>query len=330
MSLPRPPIDPQFVASFEAVCKVIPRPTTREILIGLRPIVGITAEKAVAGLDLSHTEYSILAPDNTSRRFTLSVFQPNTPASTPRGCVYFIHGGGMISGNQFSGVRQPLEWAIDLDLIIVSIDYGLAPEHPGRSIINDCYSGLQYLISKAGSLGIDPTRVMVGGGSAGGGLAAGIALMCRDKPDGPQVFAQWLACPMLDDRNSSVSSAQFVDYGIFNTQAGIVGWECYIGKCGAEDVSYYCAPARAKDLSGLPPAFVSVGACEPFRDECIEYASRLLAEGVSAELHVWAGVAHGTCSLATQAEVSKSEIRTTLEWIKRMFTPGPRVELEFA
>ena len=150
---------------------------------------------------------------------------------------------------------------------------------------------LVWTAEHAEDLGIDPDRIVIAGGSAGGGLAAAVGLMARDR-GGPALHAQMLMCPMLDDRNNTPSSLQMAGLGVWDRQANQVGWTALLGDAaGGPDVSPYAAPARATDLSGLPPTFIDVGSAETFRDEAIDYASRIWRAGGRAELHVWPGSA---------------------------------------
>ena len=191
--------------------------------------------------------------------------------SAPAGCLYFIHGGGLIFGDNHSGgLLGVLDHAEQLRLAVVSVEYRLAPEtrHPGP--VEDCYAGLSWTVAHAAGLGTDPARVIVGGVSAGGGLSAAVALLARDR-GAPALLGQLLVCPMLDDRNETPSARQMAGLGVWDRSANYVGWTALLGDArGGPDVSPYAAPARATDLSGLPPAFIDVGSAETFRDEDVE------------------------------------------------------------
>ncbi len=175
----------------------------------------------------------------------------------------------------------------ELDAVLVSVEYRLAPEHPDPAPVEDCYAGLKWVSEHATELGINPDHIIISGGSAGGGIAAGVTLLARDRK-GPSIFAQQLLYPMLDDRCNNVSNNQFPEEGTWTRRVNIMGWDSLLpGTRGTGNVSIYAAPARAKDLSGLPPAFIEVGSAEPFRDEDVAYATKLWEDGVHAELHVW-------------------------------------------
>ncbi|GAB7351810.1 hypothetical protein MBLNU459_g2378t2 [Dothideomycetes sp. NU459] len=277
-----------------------------------------TAEEALAGRDLSLEEKTIPVENG---EIQLAIFRPKpSPASTAPAkspCIYYIHGGGMITGNQFFGLGHPLDWTQQYGAVCVSVGYRLAPEHPDPAPVEDCYAGLLWLRDHYAALGIDAARVMVAGQSAGGGLAAGVALLARDR-GGPSLAAQCLMCPMLDDRGGTVSNRQFEVGGSWGQKSNVVGWTALLGsRRGQADVSIYAAPARARDLSGLPSTFIDVASAETFRDEDVAYASKLWECGVQAELHVWPGGFHGSDMVAPTAAISQVAIRTRSDWVRR-------------
>jgi acetyl esterase/lipase len=232
--------------------------------------------------------------------------------------LYCIHGGGMILGDNRTGLPGMLGHAAELGMAVVSVEYRLAPETPHPGPVEDCYAGLVWTVTHAAELGIDPARVIVAGGSAGGGLAAAVALLARDR-GGPALAGQLLICPMLDDRNESASSWQMAGRGVWDRAANEVGWTALLGDArGGPGVSPYAAPARAADLSGLPPAFIDVGSAETFRDEDVAYASRIWQAGGSAELHVWPGGYHGFAAMVPGAALSRAATAAQLSWLRRL------------
>jgi acetyl esterase/lipase len=238
--------------------------------------------------------------------------------TAPAACLYYIHGGGMMLGDNRTGLPGMLDHAEQLGMSVVSVDYRLAPETPHPGPVEDCYAGLAWAVAHAGELGIDPGRVIVGGGSAGGGLSAAVALLARDR-GGPALLGQLLICPMLDDRNDTPSARQMADRGIWDRAANHVGWTALLGDArGGPDVSPYAAPARAADLSGLPPAFIDVGSAETFRDEDVAYASRIWQAGGAAELHVWPGGYHGFAVMVPTAAVSRAAVAAQRDWLRRL------------
>lgn len=241
---------------------------------------------------------------------TVRVYRPReSPAVTP--ALLWIHGGGMVLGAaEMDDVRCAI-FAEQFGIVVVSVDYRLAPEHPYPAPLDDCFAALTWLVDAADELGIDAGRIAIGGASAGGGLAAGLALRARDA-DGPAICFQFLLYPMIDDRNATVSSHRITDSRVWNRAANLVGWQCYLGAApgdmsgpGGDEVPIHAAPSRATDLSGLPPAHISVGALDLFLDEDIAYASALTAAGVPCELHVYPGAFHGSNGFVPDAPVSR-------------------------
>jgi acetyl esterase len=236
--------------------------------------------------------------------------QTGATGATPTGSpgVVMIHGGGFVIGSVETEHGGAAAMAIDTGAVVVSVDYRLAPEHPYPAGLHDCYAALSYLHAEADALGVDPERVALAGASAGGGLAAATALLARDR-GGPAVCFQLLQIPELDDRLETGSMQTFVDSPLWNRPLAEQSWQAYLGPLyGAADVPAYAAPARAADLSGLPPAYISTAENDPLRDEGITYALRLLQAGVSVELHQFPGTFHGS-ALVTSAAVSKRSQR---------------------
>ena len=239
-------------------------------------------------------------------------------ATAGAGAIFHVHGGGMVVGDSRAGVPALLEAAEELGLVVVSVEYRLAPEHPHPAPVEDCYAGLLWTVENADVLGIDPDRVVIAGGSAGGGLAAAVALLARDR-GAPALLGQMLMCPMLDDRNDSPSSLQMAGMGGWDRASNETGWTALLGDTrGGPHVSPYAAPARATDLSGLPPAFIDVGSAETFRDEDVAYATRVWQSGGRAKLHVWPGGFHGFDQLAPQAAISQDARAARLRWLRRL------------
>jgi len=199
--LPRPPYDPELVALLKPLG--IPTTFTHEMVKYIQSDPALTPIPDIAALcskySATHKEVSVPGPSSGEPNVTLSIFHPTAKSSSPRPCFYFIHGGGMVLGNRFMGIDFPLSVVKECNAICVTVEYRRAPKNPDPAPIEDCYAGLVWTSAHAAELGIDPSRIMVGGPSAGGGLSAGIALLCRDRK-GPKLIAQFLSCPMLDDR----------------------------------------------------------------------------------------------------------------------------------
>jgi acetyl esterase/lipase len=259
----------------------------------------------------------VTVPGRDGVPIPMSIFSP-AAAERSAPCVYWIHGGGMIMGDRFSQIDIPLEWLDRFGAVVISVDYRLAPEVTGTTPVEDCYRGLVWAAEHADELGIDPARVVVAGASAGGGLAAGVTLMARDR-GGPAIAAQVLSCPMLDHRNSTVSSRQYSGGpGVWTREMNEFGWRSLLGDLAGRDVPAYVSPAMADDLAGLPATYIDAGTAEVFRDEDVEYASRIWAAGGQAELHLWAGGFHGFDALFPQARLSAAARRTRSDWLARI------------
>ncbi|MFF3956400.1 alpha/beta hydrolase [Streptomyces sp. NPDC001890] len=252
------------------------------------------------------------------------VYRPTERTDTaPLPGILYIHGGGMITGSILTDHRQVLPLVEAIDAVVVSVEYRLAPEHPDPAPVEDCYAALLWMSRNASALGVDPGRLALYGGSAGGGLAAGVALLARDR-GGPHLAFQMLPYPMLDDRNTTPSSHEITDIGIWDRAANLQGWQSLLGdRLGTDHVSVYAAPARADDLSGLPPTYLDVGDLDLFRDEDIAYASRLMQAGVPVELHVYPGGIHAGELLAPDAELSARITHYRMTALNRALNPSP-------
>jgi acetyl esterase/lipase len=243
------------------------------------------------------------APDVTVRVFRDGRDGRAEKAGPPAPCLYWIHGGGYMFGSALMADARIDRWVEQLGCTVVSVEYRLAPEHPYPAPLEDCYAGLVWTWRQAQRLGVDPARILIGGASAGGGLAAALALLARDRGEVPVTY-QLLIYPMIDDRNVTVSSNFAAP--VWNRDANRLGWRAYLGADrDGDDVPAYAAPARATDLAGLPPAFIAVGTADVFRDEDIDYSRRLLEAGVPTELHVYPGAPHGFEMLAAGAGVAR-------------------------
>ncbi|MGW4214350.1 alpha/beta hydrolase [Lentzea sp. NPDC004789] len=243
------------------------------------------------------------------------IYAPANRQGVVPGLLY-IHGGGFVLGDLDMFHAHVLRLVDELGVVIVSVDYRLAPEHPFPAPVEDCYAALQWVAAKADELGVDPERIGVAGESAGGGLAAGVALLARDR-GGPSLCFQFLGIPELDDRLDTPSMREYVDTPLWNRPNAIYSWTAYLGtEPGGDDVSPYAAPARATDLSGLPPAFVTTCQFDPLRDEGIEYARRLAHAGVHAELRHYPGTFHGS-SFVTSAAITRRMFADELEGMRR-------------
>ncbi|MBT2210890.1 MULTISPECIES: alpha/beta hydrolase [Actinomadura] len=242
-----------------------------------------------------------------------------TGVEGPLPVIYNTHGGGMVAGhNRTTELAGELDRAEELGLAVVAVDYRLAPENPHPAPVEDCYAGLVWVHEHGAELGLDPSRVVISGNSAGGCLAAAVSLLARDR-QGPPLLGQMLQCPMLDDRCDTVSAAQMDGVGLWDGRSNLAGWTALLGdRVGTGDVPSYAAPGRETDLANLPPAFIDVGTVEALRDEAIAYATRISQAGGDAELHVWAGAFHSFDEWVPDAVVSKTAQRARADWLRRI------------
>lgn len=317
-----PPLDPELAAVLTVVHEHLSPTITAEDIEELRtnPMFAVPDEDLTRNGTVRLEDLSVPGPAGAPE-ISLLVLRPvGLAAGAP--VFYHMHGGGMIIGNNRTGVGSVLDWAVEHGAVVVSVEYRLAPEHPDPAPIEDCYAGLLRTHELATEMGGDPNRIVVTGASAGGGLAAGVALLARDR-GGPRLLGQLLMCPMLDDRLVTPSSQELDGEGIWDATSNLTGWHALLGeRRGGSDVSSYAAPARAADLTGLPTSFVDVGSVETFRDEDIHYAARLLQAGVQTELHVWPGGFHGFDGMAPQASLSRTASETRSAWIRRLLAAG--------
>lgn len=234
-------------------------------------------------------------------------------ADGPLPCVYWMHGGGLVLGSNVGDDLRFDRWCVQHRCVGVSVEYRLAPETPYPGPLEDCYAGLRWVHANAEDLGVDRSRVGIGGASAGAGLAAGLALLARDRGELPIAF-QLLIYPMLDDRQITPSSGW--QDPIWPPAANTYGWTAYLGEAkGGPDVPIYAAPARATDLRNLPPTLITVGAIDGFSDEDIDYAVRLRHAGVPVELHVYPGAPHGFDSLLPNLAITRRASRDIDDWL---------------
>ena len=244
----------------------------------------------------------------------------------PLPCLYYTANGGKVVQSPRVGLTdlEP-DWVVDQGIVFVSVSPRAAPEDPHPAQVEDAYAGLVWTVEHAEELGIDPDHILVMGKSGGGGVAAATALLARDR-GGPALAHQILIYPMLDDREITVSSK--FEGVIWDRTSNRTGWTAMLGEaCGGPDVSPYAAPARATDLSGLPPAYLETGSSEVFRDETIDYAARLAQAGVPMELHSWVGGYHGFELTAPDAEISRACLAARTSYLRRALRPAKPPEI---
>lgn len=277
------------------------------------PVVGDVAARRTAVEGLQTVAHSLLpeSPDVTTTDYetmtedgaTLLLRWYVKTGSETGAAVLYLHGGGMILSNVTIYDRVVARYVSSTDVPFLSVEYRYAPEHPAPAPVTDSYAGLRWLVEHASALGVDPARIAVMGDSGGGGVAASLAIYARDQ-QGPTIARQILIYPMLDDRNTN-PDPQLVPSLTWSYDDNITGWGALLGAdAGGANVSPYGAAARLEDFRGLPPAYIEVGELDIFRDESVAYAQRLLAAGISTELHLHPAIPHATEALAPASAVA--------------------------
>jgi len=241
------------------------------------------------------------------------------PAKQP--ALLWIHGGGYMLGNIEQDDITAKNITLEGGCATVSVEYRLAPENHFPAALEDCYAVLKWMASHVDELGIDKSRIAIGGASAGGGLAAGLALLARDRAEVDVTF-QFLIYPMIDDSNIAPASDTRPDTLMWTRESNLTGWRAYLGcEPGGKDISQYASAMRATDLSGLPPAYIAVGELDLFAEEDMTYARRLIESCVPTELHVYPGACHAFDGMAPEAYVSRQFTTDFQRAVKRALHP---------
>lgn len=314
MSTTRDRIDPESRVPLEQLLEAMPG--------GFNAVPDIVQRRATmtamfAAMEIAENE-NVVQEDRTipgpegEPDISVRITRPKNADAVLPG-IYFIHGGGMVLGDVEGENVGATTISEQVNAVVVSVEYRLAPENPYPAPVEDCYAGLVWMAEHAAELGIDPARIALYGGSAGGGLVLATALLVRDRK-GPKVAFQMPIYPMIDDRNETASSHEISDVGIWDRSANIEAWQWYLG---GNDADEYAAPARAQDLSGLPPTFIDVGTVDMFRDEDIVFANRLMQAGVPTELHINPGSYHASEIFAPEAELSRRIWAMRLDALRR-------------
>jgi acetyl esterase/lipase len=310
-------IDPESRVPLDALLEVMPG--------GFNAIPDIVARRAaveqifamlplVENPDVAKEDRPIPGPDGDPD-ITVRIYRPVNASATLPG-IYYIHGGGMVLGDIAGEDAIAAMLCAEIGAVVVSVEYRLAPEHPHPAPIEDCYAGLVWTADNAAALGIDPDRLAIYGGSAGGGLTLGTALLARDR-QGPALRFIMPIYPMIDDTNTTASSHEITDVGIWDRAGNVEAWQWYLGGKPADP---YAAPTRAADVSGLPSTYIDVGTVDLFRDEDVAFAQRLMQAGVACELHVNPGSYHGSETFAPDAALSQRIWATRIAALRRALT----------
>jgi acetyl esterase/lipase len=304
--------DPEFFKVFEPLIPLLEKrpkltlpeiPASRE---GRNAGISAFMSRVPESPGVEQTIYQVEATDGY--QISIYGFTKKDAPSGPGPAILHFHGGGMTVGSAQIYARPIAKLVSETSIPIFSVNYRLAPEANGTTLVEDCYAALAWLHQNAESHNINPARIAVFGESAGGGLAAGVALIARDRNLQPRLAKQILVYPMIEDRNMTVNKA-IEPFAFYKTEDKILSWTAVLGadKAGRPDadVSEYAVPARARSLAGLPPAYIEVGEFDIFRDEDIAYATRLLAENVTVEFHLYPGLPHGFDMIAPSITQSK-------------------------
>jgi acetyl esterase/lipase len=288
-----------------------------EAFIPLFPPADLT-DPVTARKNLAELAAAAPAPDTTGMEIEDRTVpaDPDVPVRIYRphqaqGAIVWLHGGGFVMGDLNTEHPWAARLADGTGAVVVSVGYRRSPEHRFPAALDDTYAVLAWSAEHAAELGIDKARIAVGGHSAGAGLAAAVALRARGQ--GPPIRFQLLNQPELDDRQETWSARHFTDTPWMTRDKLAATWRHYLG---SQPASSYAAPARADDLSGLPPAYVATAEFDPLRDEGITYALRLLQAGVPVELHQWPGTFHGSQAILS-AEISQRQIAELAAALRR-------------
>jgi len=291
-------IDPELLPALSEIPKELAN-LNRDTVELVRTIWGAKKAKQSSPSSLQIDEQ--LVPTTNDNQPDVRVYIYRKPTSQTQAGLVWIHGGGYVVGSALDERAKGI--AEQLDCTVISVDYRLAPEHPFPAAIEDCHAALLWVVEHADDLGIDANRIAIGGTSAGGGLSAGLALMNRDK-GGPTLALQLLLSPMIDNLHDT-PSGQITNHPVWNRQTSLNAWQMYLDDIPLSKVSPYAAASRAVDLTGLPPAYISVGTEDLFRDESALYAHRLIAAGVACEFSMYPGVFHGADGFIPTAQVNQ-------------------------
>lgn len=251
------------------------------------------------------------------RKIPVRIYTPHGgKQSDPLPVLIYLHGGAFVAGDLDTEHDRCVRFCNDVGCVVVSVDYRRPPEHPFPAALEDCYAVLCAVAGEAGRRGWDGTRVAIGGSSAGGNIAAGVALMARDR-GGPRIALQLLLYPALDDRLASRSFQRFPRAAGWDVEDSPLMWRHYLG--GATETHEYAAPARCEDFHGVAPAYVLVAEVDALRDEGIDYACRMMRDGVPVELHCFARAFHGFDLAAPRAELTRQALDDQTAALKAAF-----------
>jgi acetyl esterase len=305
-------LDPELASYLDE-----PFPNDLDDVVGTRAILATRlaeemSERSPTPDHLSWRDEVIDGSDGTA--LALRIYVDNT-SSAPYGALLFLHGGAFVFGGLESEHDRCLTLADGSGCVVVSVDYRLAPEHPFPAAAEDATCALQWLFEHAASLGVDSSRIGVGGASAGGALAALTVLRARDNESTP-LRAQLLIYPVTDDRANDRSMIQFEHSEPWDGERTKKMWPLYLADAAAQ-ASPYASPARATDLTRLPVTYILVAEEDPLRDQALDFAQRLLNAGVSIDLRIFAGTYHGFDVVAPNARLSQMALTEERDFVCR-------------
>ncbi|KAJ3455141.1 hypothetical protein MRS44_013741 [Fusarium solani] len=291
--------DPEYFKAIEPFIKgrkTASAKTVTEIRTNTNNIISQVIGNSPYPAGVTETMYKIKSYDGVEIEYTRFASEEALASKEPTPAVVYFHGGAFIACSVKLFAPQIARLAANTNLPYFAVSYRLAPEHPAPAGVEDAYAVIQHLLETAIKFNIDPTRIAVHGDSAGGGIAAGVCLLARDRKLEPPIAKQILIYPMLDDRMRVEQDDPSVKFMSWTPTTATIAWDAYLGKAregnDAQTLSYV-APARATNLRGLPPTYIEVGTLDLFRDEDLEYARRLANDHVEVELHLWPGLPHG-------------------------------------
>ncbi|RMD42062.1 hypothetical protein DV735_g3060, partial [Chaetothyriales sp. CBS 134920] len=304
--------EPVLQASAQAIKPALGDVTQRRL--NVETLIAPLYARIPVAADVESTKIKITSYDGAE----IELVRFSKVGATPGPAIIHLHGGGMIAGSVEAFSTPIKNYTSATGVQFFSVEYRLAPEHPDPTPVEDSYSALLWLHKHAAEFGIDPARIGVIGESAGAGLAAGVALLARDRKLEPPLAKQILVYPMLDSRNlSHEKNKALAPFLVWSVDSNITGWQALLGdRLGTDKVSPYASPAHAKDVSGLPSTYIDTGDLDLFRDEDIAYLGRIAAANVSVEFHIYPGVPHAFEVLAPQAPVTQAAIANRIRAIK--------------
>ncbi|PWY86580.1 alpha/beta-hydrolase [Aspergillus sclerotioniger CBS 115572] len=311
-----PSLDPDFFTVQDSFPKAYSF-STPEDLAATREHINFSIETTLHGHQdtICYSNLNIPSPAGPLRA-TIFQSKSHRQSSANAPGILHIHSGGHCQGSRFVGAGLVLDWVESLGAVCLTAEYRLAPEHPQPAQVEDSFATLKWFSAHAAELGFNPQKLIVTGNSAGGNLAAGVTLLARDR-DGPEILGQVLTYPWLDDSNETLSMQQFGGLLPWSKIHSIDACDFALGK-NREHADIYTVPGRATDLGGLPDTFIDVGSADVFRDEDFQFATKLWACGVSADLHVWPGCWHGFDIFVPDAPASRKAAKARLKWLQKL------------